>query len=232
MGIRVRYVIFAFALGLSMTAGARSIQYDSWTPEGTFSGTSAVLAPSTLTYGALPSAVTSLVLDPAVTSSKYDVYANVNFVNTFKGDMYVWTATDANGFPDDQQFELKLTSSSTFELDFNDDALSCGGQTASFTLNGLIYRSSSPCTAGMQVPAVGLPQPPASCRLCAGYNSSDFRFDVTNRQVELQSALPAGWSVSPASAPELDSSSLGGGLTLLAGCLAVTVARSRKQINQ
>jgi hypothetical protein len=229
MGTLARSTIGALALGLSVTAGARTIQYDSWTPQGTFSGTSVSLDSSALPYGALPSAVTSLVLDPYVTSSQYTVYANVNFVNTFKGDMYVWTATDAHNFPDDQQFEVKVTSTTNFELDFNDDATGCAGQAASFTLNAMTYRASSPCTAGMTAPA-GFPPLPASCAKCTGWNASDFLFDVKNGLVQLQSPLPKGWSVGPASAPELDTNFLGGSLTLLAGSVAVTLARRRKSV--
>jgi hypothetical protein len=229
MGTLARSAIGALALGLTVTAGARTIQYDSWTPQGTFSGTSVSLDPSALPYGALPSAVTSLVLDPYVTSSQYTVYANVNFVNTFKGDMYVWTSTDAQNFPDDQQFEIKAESATTFELDFNDDATGCAGQSASFTLNAVTYRTSSPCTAGMTEPA-GFTPPPASCAKCTGWNESDFLFVVENGLVQLENPLPKGWSVSPASAPELDTNSLGGSLTLLAGSVAVALARRRKSI--
>jgi hypothetical protein len=220
--------MFCAALGLTfcMTAAARSISYDDWTRNaGTFSGTSATLDPSVLPYGQLPSQVTSLVLNSGAAVSQYRIITDANLPPAFfgKGDAYIWNATDSQGEPNDQQFMLKLTSASSFSLTFNDDAFSCAGHAASFTLNGTTYRSGSPCSAGV---IVGTTDP--SCPLCTGFNSSAFTFDVKNGTLQLDGAIPKGWSV--VAAPEIDVQSASSGLTLLAGFIAIALGRRHSRL--
>jgi hypothetical protein len=227
----VRFAVSALALSFCATAGARTIVYDSWTPMvNKFSGITAVLDPSLLPYGALPSAVTSLVLDPGASVSQYTVYTNTNMPSAPKGDMFVWNATGAlqqpgnQPQPNDQQFILTLSSATSFQLAFNDDAETCGGDTASFTLNGLTYQTANPCRGGM---AVG----EDNCLNvnCHGYNDSLFKFAVVGGTVELESALPRSWTVGAASAPEIDLDSASGALTLLAGGAVILVSTRRKR---
>jgi len=224
----IRFAVSAVALSFCVTAGARTIVYDSWTPLGTFSGITAVLDPSLLPYGALPSAVTSLVLDPGASVSQYTVYGNVNMMNAAKGDMFVWNATGAvqqpnNQLqPNDQQFILNLSTATSFQLTFNDDAESCAGDTASFTLNGLTYQTANPCRGGEPI---GMDH----CLIvhCTGYTESVFNFAVVSGKVELESALPRSWTVA-ASAPEIDPDSASSALSLLLASVVILVGSRRK----
>jgi uncharacterized protein YbdZ (MbtH family) len=205
----------ALSLMVCMTASARSVSFDDWTHYvGAYSGTTATITPATLPYGILPSAVTSLELDPGAGAAGYQVVTNANLPKKYfaPGDAYTWFGTDAPGTdPDDQQFRVLTNTRKDFSLVFNDDSLSCAGQTASFTLNGTTYKSSSPCTAGM---LVGTTDP--TCLTCTGYNTSAFEFDVKNGKLQLDGALPTGWSV--AAAPELDArSGASGSLLVLLG---------------
>jgi hypothetical protein len=230
--VAVRH-FFCAALGLTfcMTAAARSISYDDWTANGgTFSGSSATLDPSVLPYGQLPSQVTSLIFNPGASASQYRIITDANlppadFPFLAKGDAYVWNATDSQGEPNDQEFVLSLTSATSFSLTFNDDAFSCKGDAAAFTLNGTTYRSGSPCSAGMPL---GTTDP--SCPKCTGYNTSAFTFEVKNGAVQLDGAVPKGWSV--VSAPEIDVHSAASGLTLLAGFIAIVLGRRHSRLHK
>jgi hypothetical protein len=203
------------------SANSRSIVYDDWThQDGTGSGNSITLNPSQILPDgklSLPDGITSLILTPGSSASTYSIIDNGNLPWGPTGDMFVWTSANPNNQPADEQIEVVPTSSK-LTIDFNYDAVMCGGEVGTLRLNNTTYRASSPCSAGIDVGAnqIGI----------TSYNSSEFVFDVSKGKVQLE-GLPTGWTA--VSAPELDGNTAATGITLLLGSIAVVLGRRERQ---
>jgi hypothetical protein len=163
--------------------------------------------------------ITSLSFSPGTgasnpVNSSYVVESLVNWIDPEPWDLYQWGTSSLNL----QGVVLQASSFSNASVltvsvgysDFDAAADACGsvvGETASVTVNGNTYTAKNPC------------------QLAAGTGDLVFKDGV------LEAGSGVGWKLtSTARAPELESASAAGGLTLLLGSLLVLGGRRTDRV--
>jgi hypothetical protein len=212
------------AAALCSNANARNIIADGWQPTSTAgTGTSVTVDPSNLASGASLTGINSMSI------SVGDEVNNYLVSRVVLGDMHEVQygffagpppfATDPNTPGDEapEQVIIETTTTgptSSFDVILEDAAQGTEGIAHNFgvnipervTINGITYTANDP-----------------------------FDLTVTTSDLKFQNgmlvSLPSGWTSSAVSAPEIDPSSAGSGLTLLIGGIAVLMgARPRRRV--
>jgi hypothetical protein len=202
-------------LGIAVCGSAsahRGIPVDTWQGGQAVAGSSLVFnSSSTLASGTLPSWVSSLTMTPGTSTTVSDLETPQG--PDPAGDLWIWE-TGRN----EEAVNFHPTSTGlTVEFDYT--ALSCSGETATVTLDGLSFSTTNPCNKGVILTGAFTP---------LQYNASTFVFGLdSSGKVALESSLPKGWSET-AAAPEMSAGGLFNSVALLAGGLAVALGRRRR----
>jgi hypothetical protein len=223
---------FLFAALMCTPANAHSISTNDWQTVSTQTGNSATIDPTDIAPGAsgFPSlsGVNDLSFSPGVSLDSYVVGVMLSepseVIETIGPIEYAWGGDANSSIPEAQILFLQGISSSTFTLDFYYDSTkypndSGAAHVASLTVNDTTYTT--------KIDPSLLPDTANSLTFLDGVLSQVDGVAVA------QSDFGSSWSVTTAngsgamSAPELDPASMGGGLTLLAGLIAILRGRRR-----
>jgi hypothetical protein len=209
------------AAALCGNANARNIIADGWEPTSTAgTGTSVTVDPSNLASGASLTGINSMSISVGDEVNNYLV--STLFLGGMHEVQYGFFAgpppvqpNPGDDAPEQVIIETTTTGpTSSFDVILEDAAQGTFGAAHSFgvnipesvTINGITYTANDPFDLTE--------------------TTSDLKF-----QNGMLVSLPSGWTSSAVSAPEIDPSSAGSGLTLLIGGIAVLIgARPRRSV--